>query len=81
LTFGDLLVGRTRIWDILSLVRFKCCLSYHNSLELNIAQERRKIKNGALDACQDARQTLQVLNPEPMSLIWADDCPVQRGLR
>jgi LuxR family maltose regulon positive regulatory protein len=33
--------------------------------------------NGARDACADARQTLQVPNPDPVSLIRADDCRIR----
>ena len=35
---------------------------------------------GAVDACGDAQQMLQVPNPEPVSLIRADDCRVQLWL-
>jgi LuxR family maltose regulon positive regulatory protein len=36
--------------------------------------------NRAVDACGDARQTLKVPNPDPVSLIRADDCRVQLWL-
>jgi LuxR family maltose regulon positive regulatory protein len=36
--------------------------------------------NGARDACHNARRTLQVPNPAPVSLIRADDCRLQLWL-